>query len=525
MSGSSQIDGCQEPCVAHGVGVVRLRSDSRRPPDGGRRRLRSAARGIREPAPDRYGSPHGLAPGGARRGRRRGHGPGRLRPALGLDRRHRPRSPPTVRCTRCCWPRSPFRCTSGGCGRCRSCCWSSARPGCSSSSAVRSTSPGSPSCSRSTPWRRTAALGGARRGRGDGGGGARRRRPQARRRRPGGRGAARLVRPGRRLGARPVDPAPAPGDRRPAVAGARPRSGTGAEQAARAVAEERARIARELHDLVAHSMGVIVIQAQAGQRALDREPESARAALASIETAGRQGLAEMRRLLGLLTSPQDSTVSPQPGLGDLPALVDRLRERRASRSTSSVDGDLGAARRASTWPPTGSCRRRSPTCSSTPARRRRTVVVRSARRRRRRRGPRRRPRAERPSAGRSAGTGWSACGNAPPSTAAPSRPGSLPGRRLPGPGAAARRRDAGMTIRVLRRRRRGAGAHRAAADPRRRARPRRRRHRLRRRGRPWRRCGGCARTSSSWTSGCPASTGSRPPGGSCAERTCRRARS
>ncbi len=99
----------------------------------------------------------------------------------------------------------------------------------------------------------------------------------------------------------------------------------GAEQAARAVAEERARIARELHDLVAHSMGVIVIQAQAGQRTLDREPESARAALASIETAGRQGLAEMRRLLGLLTSPQDSTVSPQPGLGDLPALVDRLR--------------------------------------------------------------------------------------------------------------------------------------------------------------------------------------------------------
>jgi signal transduction histidine kinase len=99
----------------------------------------------------------------------------------------------------------------------------------------------------------------------------------------------------------------------------------GAEQAARAVADERARIARELHDLVAHSMGVFVIQAQAGHRAIDCAPESARAALASIETAGRQGLAEMRRLLGLLTSPHDSTVSPQPGLGDLPALVDRLR--------------------------------------------------------------------------------------------------------------------------------------------------------------------------------------------------------
>jgi signal transduction histidine kinase len=102
----------------------------------------------------------------------------------------------------------------------------------------------------------------------------------------------------------------------------------GAEQAARAVAEERASIARELHDLVAHSMGVIVIQAQAGQRTLDREPESARAALASIETAGRQGLAEMRRLLGLLTSAQDSTVSPQPGLGDLPAAGGPAARRR-----------------------------------------------------------------------------------------------------------------------------------------------------------------------------------------------------
>jgi signal transduction histidine kinase len=113
----------------------------------------------------------------------------------------------------------------------------------------------------------------------------------------------------------------------------------GAEQAARAVAEERGRIARELHDLVAHSMGVIVIQAQAGQRTIDREPESARAALASIETSGRQGLAEMRRLLGLLTSPQDSTVSPQPGLGDLPALLDGLR-RAGIAVHVETSGDL-----------------------------------------------------------------------------------------------------------------------------------------------------------------------------------------
>lgn len=98
-----------------------------------------------------------------------------------------------------------------------------------------------------------------------------------------------------------------------------------AEQATRAVADERARIARELHDLVAHSMGVIVIQAQAGQRALDSRPDLARGALASIETAGRQGLAEMRRLLGLLTGAAEDTVSPQPGLSALDELIGQVR--------------------------------------------------------------------------------------------------------------------------------------------------------------------------------------------------------
>jgi signal transduction histidine kinase len=99
----------------------------------------------------------------------------------------------------------------------------------------------------------------------------------------------------------------------------------GAEAAARAVADERARIARELHDLVAHSMGVIVIQSQAGQRAVAADPDLARTALASIETSGRQGMAEMRRLLGLLTSPDPGSVAPQPGLRDLAALVEPVR--------------------------------------------------------------------------------------------------------------------------------------------------------------------------------------------------------
>jgi signal transduction histidine kinase len=125
-----------------------------------------------------------------------------------------------------------------------------------------------------------------------------------------------------------------------------------AELAARAVADERARIARELHDLVAHSMGVIVIQSQAGQRAVDVDPERTRTSLASIETSGRQGMAEMRRLLGLLTSPDTESVAPQPGLRDLDALVARVRSaglrvevRTAGNLTALPPGvDLAAYR-------------------------------------------------------------------------------------------------------------------------------------------------------------------------------------
>jgi signal transduction histidine kinase len=113
----------------------------------------------------------------------------------------------------------------------------------------------------------------------------------------------------------------------------------GREQAARAVADERARIARELHDLVAHSMGVIVIQAQGAQRALDTAPERARDALRSIETSGRTGLAEMRRLLGLLTDRDDGDTAPQPTLAELPGLLTRIREAGLPVDLD-VDGDV-----------------------------------------------------------------------------------------------------------------------------------------------------------------------------------------
>ena len=98
------------------------------------------------------------------------------------------------------------------------------------------------------------------------------------------------------------------------------------ERAREAVTAERARIARELHDLVAHSMGVIVIQAQAAQRVLRADPAKAEQALTSIEVTGRQGLAEMRRLLDVLIGSDDTApLTPQPALRHLDTLLEQVR--------------------------------------------------------------------------------------------------------------------------------------------------------------------------------------------------------
>ena len=98
------------------------------------------------------------------------------------------------------------------------------------------------------------------------------------------------------------------------------------EKARIAVTEERGRIARELHDVVAHSVSVMVVQAQAGTRLLG-EPELARGAFRSIEASGREALVELRRLLGILrTGDEQLAIGPQPGLGSLSALVEQVRE-------------------------------------------------------------------------------------------------------------------------------------------------------------------------------------------------------
>ncbi len=94
-----------------------------------------------------------------------------------------------------------------------------------------------------------------------------------------------------------------------------------------AIAEERTRIARELHDVVAHAISVIVLQARGGRKLLDDEPEEARHALDAIERTASQALGEMRRLLGLLReSDEELALAPQPTLARLDDLVRRVRE-------------------------------------------------------------------------------------------------------------------------------------------------------------------------------------------------------
>jgi signal transduction histidine kinase len=99
------------------------------------------------------------------------------------------------------------------------------------------------------------------------------------------------------------------------------------EKARAAVAEERVRIARELHDVVAHAISVIVLQARGGRRSLATDPAEARVALNTIEEMGTQALAEMRRLLGMLRrDDEEIALAPQPSLRYLDTLAAQIRE-------------------------------------------------------------------------------------------------------------------------------------------------------------------------------------------------------
>jgi signal transduction histidine kinase len=100
---------------------------------------------------------------------------------------------------------------------------------------------------------------------------------------------------------------------------------TEAAQAQQAVLEERTRIARELHDVVAHHLSLIAVQAETAPFRLSGLPEPVRTEFGSLSAAAREALADMRRLLGVLRHDEPAPRAPQPQLADLPALVDAAR--------------------------------------------------------------------------------------------------------------------------------------------------------------------------------------------------------
>ena len=113
------------------------------------------------------------------------------------------------------------------------------------------------------------------------------------------------------------------------------------ERARAAVAAERARIARDVHDVVAHNVSVMVVQAAAAEDVLARDPERARAPLSAIQETGNQALTEMRRLLGILRAKDDALErGRQPGLAGLDALAAEFREA-GQPVALAVQGDRG----------------------------------------------------------------------------------------------------------------------------------------------------------------------------------------
>jgi len=109
----------------------------------------------------------------------------------------------------------------------------------------------------------------------------------------------------------------------------------------RAVAGERARIARELHDLVGHTVNLMLMQAGAGRRVLDKDPEKARGLLSDLERAGRDALTELDRVLGVLRSddPDGDRPADASGLALLPDLAQRMTQA-GLRVTVRIDADL-----------------------------------------------------------------------------------------------------------------------------------------------------------------------------------------
>lgn len=114
----------------------------------------------------------------------------------------------------------------------------------------------------------------------------------------------------------------------------------------RAVEQERARIAAELHDVVSHNVSVMVVQAGAARKVLDKSPDMAREALLAVEDSGRAAMAELRHVMGLLTMTSQggdpaatADLAPQPGLEQIPALVERIRNGGV-RVDLAIEGEV-----------------------------------------------------------------------------------------------------------------------------------------------------------------------------------------
>ena len=120
------------------------------------------------------------------------------------------------------------------------------------------------------------------------------------------------------------------------------------QQAAVGAAGERARIARELHDVVAHSLSVMVVQADGAAAGAEQRPAQAAAALRTIGDTGREALGQMRRLLGVLRAESGEGLAPQPGTAQLDALVDQVVRAGAARSPLGGRGRRARCPRRST---------------------------------------------------------------------------------------------------------------------------------------------------------------------------------
>jgi signal transduction histidine kinase len=122
------------------------------------------------------------------------------------------------------------------------------------------------------------------------------------------------------------------------------------EERESALLAERARLARDLHDVVTHSVSVMVMQTGAARQIMDTDERRSRALLESVEASGRSALEELRHLLGLLSDQDgDAPSSPQPGLTDIPSLVERVRqaggqvELRVEGQPQPVSDGIGVA--------------------------------------------------------------------------------------------------------------------------------------------------------------------------------------